>query len=145
MKRALFALLALVPVAVHAEGNMMVDNAWSRAALAGRTGVVYLSMMAMGGADRLLGAQTPIAEKIELHESYQSEGVSRMRPVEAIPVAAGGTVTLAPGGLHMMLIGLRQALKPGDSFPLTLRFEKAGTVETTVKVGNAGGMDMKMD
>ncbi len=68
-----------------------------------------------------------------------------MRPVEAIPVAAGGTVTLAPGGLHMMLIGLRQALKPGDSFPLTLRFEKAGPVETTVKVGNAGGMDMKMD
>ena len=123
----------------------MVDHAWSRAALADRTGVVYLSMMAMGGADRLLGAQTPIAERVELHESFQSEGISRMRPVEAIPIAAGATVTLEPGGLHMMLISLHLALKPGNSFPLTLRFEKAGTVETTVKVGNAAGMGMKMD
>ena len=124
---------------------MMVSNAWSRAALAGRTGVVYLSMMATGGADRLTGAQTAIADRAELHESLQSGGVMQMRPVAGVPVAAGATVTLAPGGFHIMLIGLHQALKPGDSFPLSLRFEKAGTVQTTVHVRDAGGMEMKMD
>jgi len=138
-------LLALAPIAVHAEGTMMVENAWSRAALAGRTGVVYFTAMSMGGADRLISASTPVAEHAELHESMQSGGMSKMRPVASVPMTAGATVTFAPGGLHVMLIGLKRPLKEGDSFPLTLQFEKAGAVETTVKVGKAGGMDMKMD
>jgi copper(I)-binding protein len=146
MKTALAVLLCLAPVAVHAqEGDIMVESAWSRAALAGRTGVVYFSVMAMGGADRLLGATTPVAEHAELHQSMESGGMSQMRPVDSVPVAAGATVDFKPGGLHVMLIGLKHALKEGDTFPLTLKFEKAGLVETTVKVGKAGGMDMKMN
>jgi copper(I)-binding protein len=146
MRAVLGLLLCLAPVAVHAEGNIMVETAWSRAALAGRTGVVYFSVMAMGGADTLLSAATPVAERAELHKSMESGGMSQMRPVDSVPVAAGATVDFAPGGLHVMLIGLKHDLKEGDSFPLTLKFEHAGTVETTVKVGKAGGMgNMKMD
>ncbi len=145
MRRALLALVCLTPLAVHAEGTLMVENAWSRAALEGRTGVVYFSVMAMGGADQLMSATTPVAERAELHKSMESGGMSQMRPVDAVPVPAGGTVTFAPGGLHVMLIGLKKPLQEGDSFPLTLHFEKAGAVETTVKVGKAGEMDMKMN
>ncbi len=145
MRAGLALLLCLAPVAVHAEGTIMVENAWSRAALSGRTGVVYFSVMSMGGADRLLRVATPVADHAELHQSMESGGMSQMRPVDAVPIAAGATVSFAPGGLHVMLIGLKHALKEGDSFPLTLTFEKAGTVETNVKVGKAGSMGMKMD
>jgi copper(I)-binding protein len=129
----------------RADDSMMVENAWSRAAIAGRNGVVYFSVMDMGGADRLLGADTPVAAKAELHQSSDNHGVMQMRPVDAVPLAAGATVTFAPGGLHVMLIGLKHALKEGETFPLTLHFEKAGNVQTIVKVGKAGGMDMKMN
>lgn len=146
MRTPISLFLCLAPVAVHAEGNIMVESAWSRAALAGRTGVVYFSVMAMGGADILLGATTSVADHAELHKSMESGGMSQMRPVESVLLAAGATVDFAPGGLHVMLIGLKRDLKEGDTFPLTLKFEHAGTVETTVKVGKAGGMgDMKMN
>ena len=57
-----------------------------------------------------------------------------MRAVPELPVAPGEPVTLAPGGYHIMLVGLKQALKEGDSFPVTLRFEHAGELSTTVAV-----------
>jgi copper(I)-binding protein len=61
-----------------------------------------------------------------------------MRPVASLPVGPGHDVTLAPGGSHVMLMGLKQPLKPGDHFPLTLTFAHAGAVTTEVTVGRAG-------
>jgi copper(I)-binding protein len=63
-----------------------------------------------------------------------------MREVEAIDIAAQATVELKPGGLHVMLIGLKQPLHESNRFPLTLTFERAGSVELEVQVGKAGAM-----
>ncbi len=63
-----------------------------------------------------------------------------MRPLPAIDVKSGGQTTLGPGGFHVMLISLKQPLKEGESFPLTLTFEKAGKLDVSVKVEKAGSM-----
>src|SRR3546814_11454455 len=62
----------------------------------------------------------------------------RMRPVDGVPLPAGGMAELQPGGYHVMLIGLKHALKQGEHFPLTLTFEKAGTVTIEVPVLSPG-------
>ncbi|HSQ71610.1 MAG TPA: copper chaperone PCu(A)C, partial [Rubrivivax sp.] len=70
--------------------------------------------------------------------------VMRMREIPAIEIPAGQTVELRPGGLHVMFIGLTQTLDNGASFPLTLRFEKAGEVKVEVQVRNQGPASMTM-
>jgi copper(I)-binding protein len=73
-----------------------------------------------------------------LHESFTDHGVAKMRDVPALSVEPGKPVVLAPGGYHLMLMGLKQALKEGDTFPVTLSFEKAGQVTAMVKVQKSG-------
>ena len=91
--------------------------------------------------DRLIGGSSPVAEKAELHTHIMEGGVAKMRPVDAIEVAAGTPTVLEPGGLHLMLIGLNQKLEEGATMPLTLVFENAGEVTLEVPIkGMAGGM-----
>lgn len=126
-------------------GNIEIDNAWGRAAPQQmRVGGAFFTVTNHGDSDdRVLSASAPVSEVAELHTHTMVDGVMRMRPVTAIDVPAGETVTLQPGGLHVMLIKLKQSLEMGDSFPLTLNFEKAGAVEVTVEVNQpAGGMGM---
>ena len=85
-------------------------------------------------ADRLIAAASPRAGRIELHDMTMENGVMQMRPVEGIPVGPGATVTLAPGGLHMMLLDLPTGFAAGETIPVTLTFERAGVVETTLTV-----------
>jgi copper(I)-binding protein len=96
--------------------------------------------------DKLIKAASPVAEHVELHEHVMDGGTMRMRPVEGgVPVPAGKMAELQPGGYHVMLIGLKQPLKEGGHFPLTLTFEKAGTVTIEVpilKPGATGAMPM---
>ena len=94
-------------------------------------------------ADRLLSAASPAAAKVELHAHINDNGVMRMREVNAIDLAPDATVKLAPGGLHVMLLGLTEPLKKGKAVPLTLTFEKAGSVTVEVAVQGAG--DLKAD
>ena len=96
-------------------------------------------------AAMLIGVSAPVAERVELHAHIMSDGVMRMRRVDAVPVPGGGSAELKPGGRHVMLIGLRAPLKEGGTFPLTLTFDKAGTITVTVAVGSvaARGPDMK--
>jgi copper(I)-binding protein len=120
-------------------GEIDIGHPWSRAAPAGVTGAGYLTLTNKGGtADRLMGARTEIARTVEIHSSAMEGGVMRMRPVEAIEVAPGAEVKLAPGGLHIMLIGLKQPLVKGERVPLTLVFEKAGEVAVELAVEAAG-------
>ena len=85
----------------------------------------------------------PVATRAELHESFTEQGVSKMRGIAALPITAGNPVTLAPGGYHIMLMGLKQQLKEGDSFPVTLTFDHSGQLTTTVTVRRSGaGMPM---
>jgi periplasmic copper chaperone A len=138
--RLLCSVLVVMPaIALAQQNGMRVENAWSRAAMQGRTGVVYLTIVDDGAADRLTSIATPVAAKAELHESFTENGVAKMRAVGALPVAQGNKVTLAPGGYHIMLMNLKQPLRQGDAFPVTLNFEKAGQVTATVTVQKAGG------
>jgi copper(I)-binding protein len=145
MRRLLIASLVLLPAAAFAQNaGITVDHVWSRAAAAGRTGAVYLTVTDTGAPDRLTGVSSPVANKVELHETQNVNGVMQMRPVDALPVAPGKPVTLAPGGYHIMMIGLKQPLKEGDTFPVTLTFEHAGPVTATATVARAGATSAAM-
>ena len=117
-----------------------VQQPWARAS-AGRTGAAYFSLVNKGtAADRLVTIKTPVAEKAELHEDKMENGIMVMRPIGPLAIGPGQQTTLKPGAYHAMLIGLKHPLKQGDSFPLTLSFEKAGDIEVTVRVAGAGAM-----
>jgi copper(I)-binding protein len=124
------------------QSGIRIDHAWSRAALAGHEGVVYLTITATGAADTLSAVTTPVAATAGLHQSIDDHGVMKMRPVASLPIEPGKPVTLAPGGYHIMLTGLKQPLKEGDSFPVTLSFAKAGQVTATATVARAGATTM---
>jgi len=119
-------------------GDIAVEQPFARATPA-KVGGVFLTLKNGGGtADKLVKAASPVAESVELHTHIKDGDAMRMRAVETIPVPANGQTALEPGGYHIMLIGLKQALKEGGSFPLTLTFEKAGSVTVTVPVQKAG-------
>jgi hypothetical protein len=136
-------LLGMALPASAQQNGIAVTDAWSRVAMAGRTGVVYLTITDTGAPDRLTGVSSPVATTVTLHETIDDHGVMKMRPVAALPVRPGNPVKLAPGGYHIMLEGLKQPLQPGETFPVTLTFAHAGTVTATAVVQKVGaGMAM---
>jgi len=134
------ALLTAAPTDAQTQ-PIEVQNAWARATAAGaKAGGVFLTITDKGEPDRLVGASTPVAAVAEVHETVNDNGVMRMRPIPALPMQPGQPVVLKPGGYHIMLMGLKQQLKDGETFPVTLNFEKAGSITTTVHVAKAGAM-----
>ena len=121
-------------------GSVEIEHPWARAtAPSAQNGAAYLVLNGTGKeSDRLVSAATPAAEKAELHTHLMDNGVMKMRPVDAIEVTPGSPTALQPGGLHIMLLGLKQPLVKGKAFPLTLTFEKAGPVTVQVAVQGAG-------
>jgi copper(I)-binding protein len=142
---ALFAALA-VAAAAQTTPSIAVGDAWARATMnQAQAGVIYLTITDHGAPDRLIGASTPVAGKAGLHESIRDGDVMKMRPVAALAVTPDAPTTLSPGGYHIMLTELKQNLVSGQTFPLTLTFEKAGAIQTTVTIrpaGASGAMDM---
>jgi periplasmic copper chaperone A len=141
MKRALFVLvLWAVMLALLAgcapRSSLTVSNVRSNACKAGDNCGVFMTIAnAAGQADVLMGAKTDVAGRAELHTVVKdAQGGMKMSPVENIPVPASGSVELKPGSLHVMLFGLNKELKTGDTFPLTLRYQKAGEMTVQVKV-----------
>ena len=133
-------LLAGAAVAQTAapQGQIQIKDAWARATPGkAENGAAYLTIVSPG-ADRLVSLSTPVAKKAQLHTMTTEGGVMKMRPLAGLDVPADQPVTLKPGGAHIMLMGLKQPLKPGESFPLTLSFEKAGKRDVTVAVEKAG-------
>jgi hypothetical protein len=122
-------------------GALEIEHAWARPS-ATANGAIYLEIENKGAAaDKLVAASTAAAAKAELHSHLMDGNIARMRPVEALEVTPGSATVLRPGGLHIMLMGLKAPLKEGDSLALTLTFEKAGKVDLTVPVRrDAGGM-----
>ncbi|MBP2293561.1 copper chaperone PCu(A)C [Azospirillum rugosum] len=134
--------LACAAAPALADGGVSVTAPWARAAApSARNGGAFM-VVTNGGTepDRIVAAQTPIAEKAELHTHQMDNGVMKMRPVDAIAVAPGEPVTLRPGGLHVMLLGLKQPLTQGSRFPVTLTFAKAPPVTVEVPVLGAAAM-----
>jgi periplasmic copper chaperone A len=101
----------------------------------GGNGAAYMLIRNTGSeGDRVVAAQSDVASAVELHTTIEEGGVARMRPLDAIDVPARGEALLAPAGMHIMLIGLTQALSPGDTIELTLQFERAGPIRLQVPV-----------
>lgn len=131
----LFAAPALADSAVE------VREAWARAPAGTDTVAVYMTLHDDGAPDRLTSVTTDAAGMAMLHESRNVNGVTEMRPVNSVPLPAGGTVMLRPGGLHVMLMDLNRRLVAGDTFNVTLTFEHTAPVTVPVKVlppGSAG-------
>ena len=148
----LAAALITLPALAHDydQGSLHIGHPYARATPPGATsGAAYLSVENKGAADKLLRATTPRAGAAELHNMSMDGNVMRMRAVPGLALPAGGTVKLEPSGYHLMLTGLKQPLKAGDRFPLTLYFEKAGQVTVDILVQDAaadvaqGGHDHK--
>ena len=119
--------------------GISLDHVWARPTPgAGTTGVTYFTVIDKGQPDRLIGVSSPIAAVAELHETVNDNGVMKMRSVQSVALAPGKPVTFKPGSYHVMLMGLKNPLKAGDSFPLTLTFEHAQPITVTAKVEAAG-------
>ena len=139
MLRSLFLALAFT-VMSGLNGTVIASDIFSfsdmqiRATAPGmKTSGAYLEITNNGALDdRLIVAQAAIAQRVEIHSMEMDSGVMRMRAVDGgLVIAAGDSVTLAPGGLHIMLMGLTKNLPAGSQHEITLVFEKAGPVTLT--------------
>lgn len=126
-------------------GALKIGHPWARAtAPTAPTGGGYLTITNTGTApDKLVSVSSPAAKTIEVHEMKMEGNVMRMRELPgALEIAPGATVTLAPGGFHLMMMGLKAPLKQGEKVPLTLSFEKAGKIDVELDVEAMGAMPM---
>lgn len=120
-------------------GDLTIAHAMTRAGLPNRPMAAYMTISNAGAEDdRLISASSTSFKAIELHTVKEESGVFKMLPLEVIDIPAGATAELKSGGMHLMLFGATEPHRAGDSFPVTLQFEKAGAVEVTVKVGKKG-------
>ncbi len=157
MKRSAFLGVTMLAIAAtlpassapaheFAVGSLLIIHPTARPNLPDRPMAAYVTIANDGDApDRLLAATAPGFEAVELHESKMQGTVMTMEHVTAIEISPHDTVVLEPGGLHIMLFGATHQFKPGESFPMVLRFEAAGEVRVDVLVekpadGEAGGM-----
>jgi periplasmic copper chaperone A len=118
----------LSSAAAAASAQVKVDRAWARPTVPGQQGGGGYLSITSARADKLIGGNTPVAERFELHTMAMKGDVMEMRQLDAIELPAGQTVEFKPGGLHVMFIGLKQPLALGSKVPVTLKFEKAGAI-----------------
>lgn len=125
----------------YSVGTLRIAHPYARPTILSQpTGVAYLTIENNGkAADKLVAVSSPVAKAVEIHTMTMEGNVMKMREAGSIELKPAETVSMEPGaGYHLMLMGLRQPLKPGDKFPLTLTFEKAGKTEVIIWVENKG-------
>ena len=116
-------LFAAAPVQAQ---PVTVKDAWVRAPAPGqKVAAAYMELVSRGNSMVLIGVASPVAGRVELHSTTVEDGVMKMRPAGNIELPAGKPVKLAPGGLHVMLMDLKQPLRPGDKVPLALTVQRA--------------------
>lgn len=126
-----------------AVGDLRIMHPWARASAGhGDAGAVFMAIANTGGTDdKLVAAATANAKKTEIHETKMEDGVMKMRMLMGgLTIPAGGTVTLKPMGLHVMMMGVTEKLVEGETLTLTLTFEKAGSVVLAVPIAGPGAM-----
>lgn len=146
MKRILIFVLLFVMMlsaCAPAATDIEASEVWARTGMAGGNSAVYMMLVNGTSADdELLSASSEVAEAVELHESKMgANGEMQMIPQASVPLAAGAKVEFKPGGLHVMLIGLKQDLKAGDEIEVTLHFKNHADITLKVIVKEAM-MDM---
>lgn len=141
---SLIALINISSGSAHEASNngVTVAHPWTRATIAGsKNGAAFGEIKAdKTGADKLVGARSAAATRVEIHSHVMEKGVAKMRRVESVSIPAGRSVVLSPHGYHIMLLDLKAPLKEGDMLPLTLVFEKAGEITIEASVEPAGAM-----
>lgn len=145
MKRRHFVILSSaialfgLPASAHDYmlGSLKIGHPWARATPpSAPSGGGFLTITNTGTtADRLVSAASPAAGQVQVHEMKMDGTIMRMREVEnGLEIPPGATVALAPGGFHLMMMGLKDPLKEGTRVPLTLVFEKAGKIDVELMV-----------
>jgi copper(I)-binding protein len=114
--------------------GITASDVWARAAATGNSAAYMILRNNGAAADRLIKAESDVAGTVELHKTTMEGGMMKMAPVDGIEIPAQGQAELKPGGLHVMLIGLKRELKAGEKFKLKLHFEKAGVQESEAEV-----------
>ncbi len=135
MRMPLPALLAALTFAVGAQAaDVKIENAWVRATVPGqKVAGAFMDITAARDMELVAGA-TPVAQSVELHFMRMDGGTMEMRELKSIKLPKGKTVSLAPGGLHAMLIGLKAPLKAGASVPLSLTVSDAAGKRSQIDV-----------
>lgn len=145
---AALAFATTTQAATYRLGGIEVVQPWSRPAAAGTNGAGFFTVTNKGkAADTLKAVETPAARKVEMHKTSMANGVMSMQRLDAgLALKPGESVTFAPGGYHLMLIGLSKATKAGDVIPATLVFASGARLKVEFPVGSGPaampGMDM---
>ena len=123
--------------------DLRVDGAWARATLPGKpASAAYFTISNRGGADDALIAVTSSSGIAEVHSTSMDEGIMRMRKLDGLPIPAGATVKLEPGGTHVMLTGLREPLLAGKQIQLMLRFTSSPPRTVAAEIRASSGDHM---
>ena len=145
MRRPIFAILLLSFAAV-AQAEITVTHAWIRGTVPGQRATGAFMELRSSSDASLVAVATPAAKAAEIHSMVQDSGVMQMRAIPALPLPAGKTVEMGPGGYHVMLLDIAKPMKEGESVPLTLTFSDASgrtttqEVQATVRALTAGPM-----
>jgi copper(I)-binding protein len=135
MRRSTIALFLSLPLmACQQTAPIEVKDVWARDTAGGTASAAVYMTVTSPAADRLIGASTPAAKKTDLMTMESGGGAMGMKYLDAIDIPAGKPVSLNSGGLHIWLADLNQPLRGGETFPLTLRFEKSGERQLVVSV-----------
>ena len=139
MKAGLFLAGLLFSFSIQAQ--VQIDKPWARATAPGAkvAGGYMLIRNAGPAGDKLVGASSPAAARVELHVHINDNGVMKMREVPGYDVPARGSFELKPGGAHLMFMDIKKPFKEGEKVPVKLKFEKAGEVSAEFHVGRLGG------
>jgi copper(I)-binding protein len=139
--RAMFVRFLALPLVVVAFGwtatvaaQVAVSDPWVRGTVAGQTTTGAFMQLKAATDATLVGASSPVAQVVEIHEMKMDAGLMKMTAVERLPLPAGKRVALSPGGYHVMLMGLRKPLAAGEAVPITLSFEDAAGKKTSIEV-----------
>jgi periplasmic copper chaperone A len=132
---AALALFAANAQEYHSK-DLTISNSWARPAGEGQYSAIYLTIKNAGSeADTFISAESPVAEKTQVHETRNEDGVMKMRAVkDGIEIKPGSSLEFKPGGYHIMLLDLKKALAEGATAPLTITLAKAGAISMEIKV-----------
>jgi copper(I)-binding protein len=123
------------------ESSVQVREPWARATPPGvQVAAVFFTLRNAGAADRLLSVATPASKRVEIHQTTHDDGQMRMRAVGTLEIPAGAEIVFAPGGLHVMVMGLEQPFRAGERVALTLVFERAGSIAVQADIAPIGAM-----
>jgi copper(I)-binding protein len=118
-----------------AAAQVSVENPWTRPTPpSAKLGAGYLTVVNAGAADRLVGASSPAAARVEMHVTVRDGEIMRMREVKEFSLPAYGRLELKPAGAHLMFVQLKRPFKQGEKIPVTLNFERAGELKVELRV-----------